>query len=292
MRNPDFSIATPVRNGKPLIGGTIRSVRSQQGVTYELLVQDSGSTDGTLEWLEACRDERIHTVSEPDEGMYDAINRAWSRAKGSYLAWINADEQYVSNALERVRRAFEMSPETDVVIGDTLIVDTLGNPIAYRREPVPRRSYIVNSFLYNYSCSMFFRRSLWDRGVLRLNDQYRYAADMDLVIRLLECDVSFKRLEVLLGVYTVTGRNLSRDADMALETLDIRRKYSSPNAVLPSYLWRVGRWIERFAIGGFQRRSGEFVYWHQDHEAPTIKVYSDIGTRYSVFVSQQDRVAG
>ena len=81
-----------------------------------------------------------------------------------------------------MQQLFEQHPQVDVLFADYLVADTSGRAVALRREIPLRRFNIVNSFLNLQSCTLFFRRSLWDRGLLRLDSQYRYAADKDLVL--------------------------------------------------------------------------------------------------------------
>jgi glycosyltransferase involved in cell wall biosynthesis len=87
----DFSIATPTRNALEQLKRCVGSVRGQKSVSYEHLVQDAMSSDGTPQWLSAQSD--IAAVSENDSGMYDAINRSWNRSRGKILSWLNSDEQ-------------------------------------------------------------------------------------------------------------------------------------------------------------------------------------------------------
>src|ERR1700722_4755740 len=178
---PLFSIATPTRNALALLKRCVGSVRGQRSRTYEHLVQDAVSTDGTPERRREQAD--VGFVSERDGGMYDAINRAWGRSRGSILSWLNSDEQYLPGTLDYVARAFKEHPAADVIWGDVIIVDAHGKPIALRREIPFRSIYVKNSFLYVLSCAAFFRRSLFDRGLLRFDTQYRFSGDMDLRLR-------------------------------------------------------------------------------------------------------------
>ena len=92
-----FSIATPTRNALAKLRRCVGSVQGPFGPSCEQLVQDACSTDGTPEWL--FRQPDLKAVSEPDAGMYDAINRAWGRAQGQILSWLNSDEQYLPGTL-------------------------------------------------------------------------------------------------------------------------------------------------------------------------------------------------
>lgn len=88
-----FSVVTPTRNSLTKLKCCVGSVRGQTGVEVEHLVHDACSTDGTVGWLSGQND--LDSVSENDSGMYDAINRGWSRASGDIVSWLNSDEQYL-----------------------------------------------------------------------------------------------------------------------------------------------------------------------------------------------------
>ncbi|MBK1616095.1 hypothetical protein CKO44_21810 [Rubrivivax gelatinosus] len=277
--NPAFSVATAVRNGMPLIRACVASVAAQPELR-EHLVQDACSSDGTAAWCAG--QPGLALRSERDSGMYDAINRAWSRSGGAYLSWLNADEQYLPGALAAVQAAFERDPGIDAVFGDAIIVGPDGRPLAYRREPPPRAFYIRNSFLYLYSCTLFYRRRLWDEGLLRLDTRLRYAADMDLVLRLLDAGCRFARVDLPLASYMATGANLSMHSGMAEETRLLQRRHGALRWGPARALARVPRWIERWSIGGFASRSGVLRQFDPDAVAREWR-FERLGTRYSVF---------
>src|SRR5215207_9280200 len=113
---PQFSIVTPSFRSSAWLKLCIASVADQEGVTLEHLVQDAGSDDGTLDWLTT--DSRVAAFVEKDSGMYDAVNRAWRRARGEILAYLNCDEQYLPGALNLVADYFAEHPEVDILFGD------------------------------------------------------------------------------------------------------------------------------------------------------------------------------
>ena len=113
-----FSIVTVCRNAERSIARTVDSVLAQAdfGGTVEHLIIDGASTDGTLQVLAAYPHLRV--VSEPDAGVYDAMNKGVRLASGTYIAMLNADDWYEPGTLAAVAEAFRVSPGVSIVHGD------------------------------------------------------------------------------------------------------------------------------------------------------------------------------
>lgn len=246
-----FSIVTPTRNNVMKLRLCVGSIRGQVGVDREHIVQDACSVDGTVEWLSAQHD--LRAVSEHDNGMYDAINRGWRRAEGEIIAWLNSDEQYLPGALSRVADFFEAHPDVDFVYGHALVVDADGAILAARREIRLSRTYIANSFLNAFSCTLFFRRRLLDDGILYLDDGLRYAADMDLILRLLKDGRRYARIDSYLGAFTLDGTNLSCHQGMLDETAEVQRRHGGFRSPVMRRFVMLGRYIERLMAGSYCR---------------------------------------
>src|SRR5579872_6166237 len=132
---PNFSIVTPSFRNSKWLKLCIASVADQQGVTFEHIVQDSCSDDGTQDWLP--HDKRVKAFIEKDKGMYDAVNRGWKRAQGEIVAYLNCDEQYLPGALKAVHDCFAQNPTVEAVFADTLVVDPEGGYLCYRKSLLP-----------------------------------------------------------------------------------------------------------------------------------------------------------
>jgi glycosyltransferase involved in cell wall biosynthesis len=262
MSEPVFSIATPTRDALAKLKRCVGSLRGQAGVSFEHLVQDARSSDGSPGWLaaQAAAHSTLLPVSEADAGMYDAINRAWGRARGSYLAWLNADEQLLPGTLATVQAYFEAHPEVDAVFADYLVADADGRAVALRREIPLRRFYVANSFLNAQSCTLFYRRRLWDQGLLKLDSRYRYAADKDLVLRLMAAGVRLQHLPLVLAVFGIDGSNLSTHARMEEEAEAVRLAYGGLRWRPLRALALAGRRVERLLNGSYRALDIEYRY--------------------------------
>jgi glycosyltransferase involved in cell wall biosynthesis len=124
MNLPLVSIITPSFNRAEFIEDTIRSVSSQSYQRLEYIVIDGASTDGTLDILEThAQAGALRFLSEPDKGMYDAINKGLSMAQGEILCYLNSDDRYFPWSVETAVRYLAQNRAVDIVYGDTLVLD-------------------------------------------------------------------------------------------------------------------------------------------------------------------------
>jgi glycosyltransferase involved in cell wall biosynthesis len=202
----DFSIITPSFRSSAWLKLCINSVADQQGISFEHIVQDSCSDDGTQDWLP--QDKRVQAFIEKDAGMYDAINRGFRRSSGDLLAYLNCDEQYLPGALHAVRGVFENNPEVDLVLADTVVVDVEGNFICCRKSLVPWRltSYVFLPFL---TSAIFFRRRLLTELNLYFDSRWRDVADDRWLKEAMAVHVRMKVLRRYTSVFTDTGENMN-----------------------------------------------------------------------------------
>ena len=220
-----FSIITPVLNNLIDLPKCIGSIRGQQITACEHIIQDGSSTDGTVEYLQA-QNDIIHQ-SEPDTGMYDAIQKGWNKADGDILSWLNADEQYLPGTLNLVKETFHNNPDVNVVFGNTILVDKSGKAISARREIPLRKTYVVNGFLYALSCTMFFRRKLWDDNMLKFDISLKMAADMNMVLSLMDKNCTFLHIPSYFSLFGVAKSNLSASSQMQEESERVRVRHNA-----------------------------------------------------------------
>ncbi len=200
-----------------------RSVADQEGnFTHEHLVQDGGSGEDFAAW--AAGQSFAQVRSEPDGGMYDAINRGFARAQGEILAWLNCDEQYLPGTLGNVARWFEEHPEKDILFGDVVLISPDGTPLAYRQAVPPLRGHIRSCFLPTFSAATFVRRRVIESGIL-LDTRFRAIADAVWIDALLGAGFKTGILNEPLAVFTQTGENLGQSGSAELEN----RRWAAEN---------------------------------------------------------------
>ena len=136
MKSPLFSIITITFNAESTLPATLRSVERQSFTDYEYLIVDGASTDGTVALARASR-AVTSVTSEPDRGLYDAMNKGLHRATGRYLVFLNAgDALHESDTLQKIARSIEET-DPDIVYGETALVDAQRRFVAMRRLHAP-----------------------------------------------------------------------------------------------------------------------------------------------------------
>jgi glycosyltransferase involved in cell wall biosynthesis len=242
----DISIVTPSYDMLAFLPRCVASVADQVGMEVEHIIIDGGSTDGSVQWLNDL--PGIIVRSEPDEGMYDALNKGLQMCTASIVAYLNCDEQYLPGTLARVQRVFEERPDVDIVFGNTILVDPAGMAVAFKKAYPLRWRYVVWSYLHVYSCAMFFRRSSLV-GTAPFNTSYRAVADADLVVRLLKSGRRAYHIRDYLSAFTLTGSNLSWSEAGRRELLAFRSHQGVRRATGFGLVIELSRRFEQLAAG-------------------------------------------
>jgi glycosyltransferase involved in cell wall biosynthesis len=223
---PDLSVVTPVYNSARYLGPTLDSV-ARLTVSHEHIVIDGGSTDGTVALLESRNDPSLSWITEPDRGQTHAVNKGFERARGEVLGWLNGDDEYVSEAVDRAVAHLLSHPEVDAVFGGMDITDEDGS---VRREYRPAEfSWPRYLYLGDYvtTPTIIFRRRLLE-GVGLLDESYVDAADYDFFLRLFRTARVERRPEALVRFRYHPESKTARDAFRGQdEALAIRLKWAS-----------------------------------------------------------------
>jgi len=111
-----LSVITPTRNMAQFLPDTLDSVAALS-VTHEHVVVDGASDDGTVELLGGREDPHLTWISEPDSGQTEAVNKGLRLARGDLLAWVNADDAYIPDAVERALEHLADNPEVGAIFG-------------------------------------------------------------------------------------------------------------------------------------------------------------------------------
>ena len=195
-----FTVITITYNAAGLLGRTLESVLSQTHEDVEHLIVDGASTDGTLLMAQQYKAEsdasgnghKVIIRSEPDEGIYDAMNKGLTQASGDYILYMNAGDSFPeSTTLEETARRCRLNelPSDElpaVLYGNTNIVDGEGRFLHPRRLQPPQR-LTWRSFRHGMLvCHQAFYARTDIAKNLQYDTRYRYSADVDWCIRIMK----------------------------------------------------------------------------------------------------------
>ncbi len=197
-----FSIVTVVYNSVSTIERTIRSVKAQNFNDFEYIVVDGGSTDGTLDILRKHASDIDVLISEKDNGIYDAMNKACKLVHGDWVFFINGDDVfYNDNVLLSVCKK--------IVAKNTLYYGgVLMEPISIKHDGEFNKKRLCQANICHQS--IFYPKKVFDK--YQYNTMYRLFADWDLNIRCMgDSDFNFCYLNELIAVFNIEGASRTRD---------------------------------------------------------------------------------
>ena len=198
-----LSVITINLNNADGLRRTCESLFTQSFTDYEFIVIDGGSTDGSVAFLEQHTDHITHWVSDPDRGIYHAMNKGIQFATGTYCLFLNSGDWLVSSAtLETV---FAQQPQADIVAGDVYFFDTLANAIKWH-IPSPDTLTAKTLFLGTLPHQVtLIRRILFERFGL-YNEQLKIASDwLFFVEALLERGCSYQHIPETVAYFNMDG---------------------------------------------------------------------------------------
>lgn len=180
-----ISVITAVFNCAGTLGASLRSVHGQKWTDVEHIVVDGGSTDGTLDILSAQKARIAKMVSEPDHGIYDALNKGIQMASGDIVGFMHADDEFASpDAIARIAEVFR-DPHIDAVYGDLVYVrkDDPSRIVRYWRAGEYDRDQLAQGWMPPHP-TFYVRGDVYRRmGVF--NTRYKISADYDNMLRIL-----------------------------------------------------------------------------------------------------------
>lgn len=230
MDFPKVSIITVVYNAADALSKTIESVAALNYPHVEYIIVDGASNDGTRGVIEKNYLRVTEWVSEPDNGIYDAMNKGLAMATGDYVWFLNAgDTVYDPYILQAIFTGKEQY--ADLYYGETVVVSPCGDVLGLRRKK-PSRNLRSASFKLGMTVchqSILVRRAVCPKYDL----SYRYSADFDWVIAVLECGVSVYNTRRIISVFEVGGATTKNHFTSLRERWAIMRKhYGLFNTVL------------------------------------------------------------
>lgn len=214
-----ISIITVCLNSEKTIEKTIQSVLSQEYNDFEYIIIDGKSTDKTLEIVKKYTDSISIVVSEPDQGIYDAINKGIALANGDIIGIINSDDWYEPGVFDIVNKCF-MESDAEVIYGNLHVINDDG----YERMLVPTD---IKKIWYEMEIphpTVFVRREVYKKyGIFSL--KYKIASDYELMLRFYSSGVKFVYLNQALANFRMSGISVQQNNMCIYEAFEIAESY-------------------------------------------------------------------
>lgn len=252
MDSPKISVIVPSYNKVRFISQTLESIVSQEYSNYEVIIQDGGSTDGTLEIIKRFvkkYPKEIYWQSKKDKGQLDAINMGYSKAGGDILTFINADDIYLPNTFGIISKLYSSNPDSLWFAGKGIVIDSKGKEIAKFATWYKNLLLSLNSeFLllvtnYLMQPSVFITRKAWGKYGL-FTGTPGFVTEYDMWLR-----IAKDRMPVISDKYfsgfriepsTITKTNTNK---LLLEDEKIVRKYTKNPVIV--FLHTLHNWGRR-----------------------------------------------
>lgn len=232
-----ISIVTVCLNAVHSIENCVASLAGQTYDNIEYLVIDGGSTDGTLEVLDSYRDRIDYLVSEPDNGLYHAMNKGIRASSGDFLYFLNSDDMFCDeNVVADVVDVIGENPSIDLLYGDVL-VERDGQLIRKPQVPVLNRESLCRKGFCHQA--LFARRETLT-CVGGFSENYRIVADGDWLVKTIASGA--KSLHVDRDIATISLEGLSCTTNWR----DEKRRYLKANYSA----WELFRWRKLPGIFG------------------------------------------
>jgi putative colanic acid biosynthesis glycosyltransferase len=240
MSVPLISVVVVCRNPGSRLRDALESVLLHEEAEVETVVIDGASSDGTREWLETQRPWLSTLVSEPDSGVYDAMNKGVAAARGEWVLFLGADDRLLTGALSHISPLLQQS-EAGVVVGEASYDDGRSYPLADTRTAV-RRNFVHHQAAF-YRRSLFTAHGRFDAGL-------RIMADYEFNLRLLQAGVVFQSAPVHMAACTSGGLSDAGGWTGYREEIAVRHRHFP---AWQCWLWdlaAVARWLRKKLLRG------------------------------------------
>lgn len=218
---PLITVVTVVRNGEKTIEETILSVINQTYLNIEYVIVDGASIDGTVDIIKRYEDKIDYWISEPDNGVYPAMNKGIKLAKGEIIGILNSDDWYEKDACFEIASKYKESCY-EVIFGNMKMIfpDGTSNLVTVSL-PLKKETFAV-SYVHP---AVFVKSDIYKKHGY-FNEKYKIAADYDTLLRFFENGVRFEKIDKIITNFRVGG--ISANSKIYNEILQIAVAHCFP----------------------------------------------------------------
>lgn len=241
---PTLSVIVVCKNPGRQLHAALASVWEQQHVEPELIVVDGGSTDGTVAWLESNRARIATVITEPDGGVYEAMNKGLTHAHGEWVYFLGADDRLAGDMVLSETVNWMRKTEAGVVAGEAAFDD--GRIYKLRS----RVNAIARNFVHHQGA--FYRRTLFEENG-SFDVSLAVQADYEFNVRLWKSRIRFKPIPLRIAACGVGGVSDGGEWRVYREEISVRHRYFSLGRCLPWDLLSVVRYGRKRFVRTFAR---------------------------------------
>jgi glycosyltransferase involved in cell wall biosynthesis len=245
-----FSVITVTYNAARWLERTVLSVLGQSYAGIEYLIIDGGSADGTTAIIKQYEKGVAYWASEPDKGLYDAMNKGLQKATGDYVWFMNAGDTFHSaDTVRQVAALIKKEPVLpDIIYGETATIDASGEITGLRRLKAPKKLSWKSFRMGMLVCHQSF---VVKRSLAPLFDlQYRYSADIDWCIRCMKEAKGIYHTHLVLSRFLDGGLSAAQRKTSLQERYHIMCKHYGKVSTTLLHLWFAGRFYWAKGVTG------------------------------------------
>lgn len=245
---PLLSVIIPSFNSLNSLKECIESIKSQNFKDYEVFVIDSQSTDGTKEYLNTLTPP-FFSISEPDQGIYDAMNKGIRLAKGQWLYFLGCDDRIHNH--DTLKNLFNeiVTDDISLIIGKVQYDFGLHDSYMIKKnkglfEPSWSKKIWLKNTLHHQG--VFYNRKIFRSQKYSLT--YKVLSDYELNLKLFRMDVKVKMIDLIIAISKTEGISKNYNWQLYKEEVDFKTKQSSIIFMPIFYLLAIGKYLFKQAI--------------------------------------------
>lgn len=232
-----LSVVTVTYNAEKTLERTLKSVQEQTYLHVEHVIVDGKSEDGTIDLIRKYNNEKLKWISEPDNGLYDAMNKAAVKmVSGDYLCFLNAGDTFLdAQTVEKMMNSFDAVSSPDILYGETAIVDNDGNFMHMRRLKAPE---ILTWKSFKQGMLVCHQAFIVKKSIFEPYDlSFRFSSDFDWAIRMIKKATSIHNTHLTLINYLNEGMTTANRKASLKERYRIMVKYYGQGSTFLHHIW-------------------------------------------------------